>query len=76
MALLAVRLLLTIVLVVLLLRKITVARMVLGSLRVMAFCVGFIMALDASGPVAWGLGALAVVDGATGITLLLLPSRP
>lgn len=75
MALLAVRLLLTIVLVVFFLRKHTVAKMVLGSLRVMAFCVGFIMALGESGGVAWALGALAVVDGAAGITLLLLPSR-
>ena len=75
LALLVVRLLLTIVLVALFLRKSTVAKMVLGSLRVMAFCVGFIMAINESGGVAWALGTLAVADGAAGITLLLLPSR-
>ena len=69
------RLLLTIVLVVLFLRRNVVARMILGALRVMAFCVGFAMAIETAGGIAWALGALSVADGAAGITLLLLPSR-
>jgi hypothetical protein len=72
-ALLAVRLLLTATLVVLFVRRSTVARMILGALRVMAFCVAFIMAVGLTGWLAWTLGASAVIDGTAGLLLLLLP---
>ena len=75
-ALLAVRLLLTIVLVVFFLRKNPVARVVLGGLRIMAFAVAFTMAIGIQGWIAWTLGALAVADGAAGLCLLLLTFRP
>ena len=74
-AVLAVRLLLTIVLVVFFLRRNVVAGKILGSLRVMAFCVAFTMATGLDGWLAWTLGGIAVVDGAAGLLLLLLPFR-
>lgn len=75
LAVLIVRLLLTTALVVFTLKRSAVAQKILGALRMMTFCIGFIMAIGLTGAIAWTIGALAVADMAAGTALLLLPSR-
>lgn len=67
-ALLAVRMLLTMVVGSFFIRPggHDVARVLLGALRILAFCVGVVMAVDAH---AWALLAVSLLDGGAAIAL-------
>jgi len=72
-ALLGVRMLLTMVVASFFVRRSEIGRMLLAAIRALAFFVGFIMGLDAGD---WSILAASILDGIAAITLLRMRFNP